>query len=114
MLSGYMQKIIWRVKNNIFYTDTIGASGFSGREQYQSTVSGFKKVLFIPYSLSLILPILDALHLSVTRKNIAYLIHAPLTVLTAIFILYFAFLKCIGVRPSLMSYDGTTAAYEKK
>jgi len=111
---GYIQKIIWRVKNNIFYTDTIGASGYSGREQYQSGVSRFSKMLFVPYSLSLILPILDAIYLSVTRKNIEYLIHVPLTVMTVFFILYYTLLKYIGIRPSLTSYDGSTVAYEKK
>jgi glycosyltransferase involved in cell wall biosynthesis len=113
-LGSYIQKIIWRVKNNVFFTDTIGASGFSGRENYQSIISRLKRFLFIPYALSIILPLFDAIYLSMTRKNIMYIIHVPLTVMTAFFILYYRLLKYMGIRPSLTSYDGSTVAYEKK
>lgn len=111
---AYVQKIIWRVKNNIFYTKTIGASGFAGREEYEPFMSQLKKFLFLPYAFSLILPGADALSLVMTRRNIAYLIHIPLSVMTAGFILYFWVLKAVGIKPPLTSYDGSTRAYEKK
>lgn len=110
----YMQKILWRVKNNIFYTDTIGASGFTGRQEFGLFQMTLKKYLFIPYALTLVLPVLDAFYLMTTRKDASYAIHVPLAVLTAFFILYFMALKTFGIRPALMSYDGSVRAYEKK
>lgn len=111
---GYIKKIIWRVKNNIFFVETIGASGFSGREVYQSFQFRIKKYFFLPYAFSLVLPFVDAMYLSLTRKDLSYIIHVPLTVITAVFILYFSCLKALGARPMLTSYDLSTEAYEKK
>ncbi len=111
-LDRYMQKIIWRIKNNIFYTGTIGASGFSGRESYQTTLSRTKKFMFLPYAFSVVLPAADAMYLMATRKNLSYIIHLPLTIITAVLIVYYIFLKLIGVKPVLRSYDGSTIAYE--
>lgn len=108
----YIPKIIWRVKNNIFYTETIGVSGFAGREDYETPFFRLKKYLFVPYACSLILPCLDAAYLMVTRKDLSYSIHVPLTIMTVLFILCYSLLKLIGIKPSLTSYDGMAAAYE--
>lgn len=108
----YTQKILWRVNNNIFYTDSIGASGFTGREDYETPLFRLKKYLFVPYACSLVFPCLDAAYLMITRKDLSYVVHVPLTIMTATFILYLLFLKLIGIKPFLTSYDGTTVAYE--
>lgn len=112
-VAGYMQKIIWRIKSNIFYTKTIGASGFLGRQRYEQSLYRLKKLLFIPYAFSVIFPAIDALYLVITRKDLAYSIHIPLTIITAMLILYYSILKVVGIKPSLTSYDGSTVAYEK-
>lgn len=111
-LDNYVKKIIWRIKNNIFYTETLGASGFSGREQYQTPLFVFKKFMFLPYAFSLVLPCLDGIYLSVTRKKFAYMIHVPLTILTALCIVYYFLLKLIRIKPVLKSYDGSRNAFE--
>ncbi len=111
--NSYCKKIIWRIKNNIFYTQTVGASGFTGRQQYHEKGKQWRKYLFIPYALTLILPVFDALYLMFSRKDMTYAFHVPLTVMTAVFILYFLTLKALGIRPSFMSYDGSVRAYEK-
>ena len=54
---GYIKKIIWRVKNNIFFSSTVGSSGFFGREKYEPMRFRSKKFLFIPYAFSIILPL---------------------------------------------------------
>lgn len=110
----YIQKIIWRVKNNIFFTKTVGASGFVGRERYDGFFGRFKKYMFLPYAFSIVFPGVDSLRLMYTRKDLYYAVHLPLTVLTACVIVYFSVLKALGVKPILKSYDGTTRAYEKK
>lgn len=104
-LYKYLKKIRWRIKNNIYHRQTMGESGFSGREKFQSNSLGFKKYLFIPYAFSLIFPLFDALFLVVTRKKIFYLIHFPICLYTAILIIFYYFLKIFGFNPELRSYD---------
>lgn len=113
LLASYVNKLNWRIKNNIFFTTTIGASGFWGRQGYQTGYMRNKKFLFLPYAFSLIFPSLDALFLIVTRRDAAYLVHVPLTLITAVLITYHFVLKVFGKRPVLKSYDGSTVAYEK-
>lgn len=112
-LQSYIQKIIWRIKNNIFYANTIGASGFTGREAYQSNMMKWKKYLFIPYACSVIFPIIDAIYLMITRRDYMYIIHVPLTLFTFGCIVYYLTLRLVGIKPTLTSYDGSTKAYEK-
>jgi glycosyltransferase involved in cell wall biosynthesis len=110
---GYMRKLIWRVKNNIFFSRTVGYSGFIGREKYESITFRVKKFLFIPYALSIALPLTDALYLIGTRRDISYIMHVPLAFVTALSILYFQIRKVLGMKPALTSYDGSHRAYEK-
>lgn len=107
-LYEYLKKIVWRVKNNIFFKDTIGASGFTGREEYANNVNQLKKIIFIPYAISCIFPILDAVYLIYTRRKFSYIIHVPLVIITAVLIMYFSILKLAGYKPVLRSYDGST------
>lgn len=100
-LRKYLKKIASRVKFNIFLT-SMGKGGYSGREKYSATRS--KKNWFIPYSFSLILPIIDSIHLSITRRKTIYLIHWLLTFYTASMILYYYFLKLIGITPEIKKY----------
>ncbi len=111
-IGSYVKKISWRIRNNIFFTTTIGASGFSGRESYQTALSRIKKFLFLPYAFSVVMPSVDAMYLMATRRDMSYIIHLPLTIMTAGLIVYNVLLKMIGVKPVLKSYDGSTVAYE--
>lgn len=110
-LNSYIRKLIWRIKNNIFFTSTTGSSGYSGRD-LNDLSSTIKKFLFIPYAASLVCPIVDAVYLSITRKNLAYCMHVPLTIMTVALIGYFYVLKIAGIKPILKNYDGTVNAYE--
>ena len=104
-LKGYLIKIRWRVKNNIYHVSDMGESGFSGRNKFQPLLIRFKKYLFIPYAYSLILPLLDSIELIFSRRKPLYLLHLPLTIYTATLIVYHYLLKISGQKPVLRSYD---------
>jgi glycosyltransferase involved in cell wall biosynthesis len=112
-IGKYFKKLEWRIRNNIYFTETSGSGGFLKRENYEGKVKDFKKYLFIPYAFSLILPLFDATYLSLTRKNLFYLIHLPLSVITAIWIIYHYLRKNMGYNPLLTSYDGTKVITKK-
>lgn len=108
-INKYIKKIIWRIKNNIYFKQSMGESGFSGRERYQPSDFRFKKYLFIPYSFSLIFPLIDSASLALTRRNLLYFIHIPLCLFTSTQIIYHLLLKVIGSKPRLRNYDDSTA-----
>lgn len=112
-ISKYLKKLEWRIRNNVYFSDTTGAPGFLKREQYEGKNTTFKKYLFIPYGLSLLVPFLDALWLCATRKNLAYLIHVPLSAITAVLIMYHYVRKILRFYPVLTSYDGSRKILKK-
>lgn len=104
-MKGYVNKINWRVKNNIHHVSAMGVSGFTGRERFQSRTMKIKKYLFIPYAFSIILPVCDGLYLVFTRRRASYILHVLLAIITASLILYHVFLRCIGQGKPLKNYD---------
>lgn len=106
-LMKYLKKIDWRIKNNIYHYDTMGRAGFLGREKIQKEYSGYRKYLFIPYSLSVVLPLIDAIYLSLSRKDGAYLLHLPLCIYTSLSIIFHMGANIIGKKPVLKNYDNT-------
>lgn len=102
-IEKYFKKIASRIRNNIYKTE-MGEGGFIGRERFQSAFFRFKKYLFIPYSFSIILPLIDAFCLTTSRKNFIFLLHLPLCIYTSILILYYFSLKKIGIKPKLKNY----------
>ncbi|GAB3478880.1 glycosyltransferase family 2 protein [Marinomonas epiphytica] len=107
---NYIRKIKWRINNNIYHTDSVGASGFLKREELMGLRSGImgkiKKILFLPY-VFLIFPVLiDTIYLFLKRRNRAFLYHFPLCFYTATTIVWNIALKKLGKSPVLKSYDG--------
>lgn len=102
-LKNYLNKIHWRVKNNIHHVSILGFSGFGGRIKFENSWIRYKKYLFIPYAF--ILALFDAFYLMITRKKILFIIHYLLCIYTACLILYHYFIKLIGIKPVLKSYD---------
>lgn len=101
---GFLGKIKWRVKNNIFSLGDYGSSGFLGRIEFDSFFAKLRRYLFVPY-VALLLPVtLDALYLSLTRRSWRYFGHVPLCLATLVYIAWFYSLKLIGVRPQFRSY----------
>lgn len=108
-LKKYLNKIKWRVKNNIYHVSDMGESGFSGRNKFQPSLFRQKKYLFIPYAYSLILPLLDSISLMISRRKPLYLLHLPLIVYTATLIIYHFLLRICCKKPILRSYDDSKA-----
>lgn len=101
---GFLGKIKWRVKNNVFSLGNYGSSGFLGREQVASRGSRLKKYLFIPYTI-LVVPVLaDAIYLCLTRRNVRYLGHIILSWITVAYIGQAYLQKLLGFRPEFRSY----------
>lgn len=101
----YLNKIRWRIKNNVYHIADMGESGFAGREKYSSKIYRYKKFVYIPYVYTIIFCLLDSIKLSITRKNIYYFIHLPLSIFTASQIVYHYVCKFLGQKPQLKSYD---------
>jgi glycosyltransferase involved in cell wall biosynthesis len=106
-LRDYLAKLRWRVKNNIFFGETLGVSGFIGREKYQpkSIGSRIKKYFFIPYSFLLLFPLIDSFKLIIERKDYRYLFHFFITLYCSILIVFYLVLKIFGYMPNIRSYD---------
>ncbi len=100
----YLKKIAWRIRNNIFNKTTIGESGFEGRDKFQSPLYRLKRFLFIPYSFSLIFPLIDSLYLVVSRKDPVFFVHPFLCIYTSALIIYYYCLKIFNIRPTLKTY----------
>lgn len=106
-LSGYLRKVKWRIRNNVHHMDDVGIAGFLSREKFESNpIKKYLKYLFIPYAITILPALIDALYLVVSRKKLLYFVHVPLCAYTASLILYNYALKLFGLKPSLMSYDG--------
>ena len=99
----YLKKISARVKNNVFQTE-MGKGGYVGREQFQNRSYNFRKFFFPIYAFSVILPLIDSIYLSISKKRLSYLIHLPLSIYTAVFIIYFTIVKAMGLRPRIGTY----------
>ena len=104
-LGKYLNKIRWRVKNNIYHIKDMGMSGFTGRNTYNSFFMQQKKYLFLPYVYSFFPLFLDTVYLIYTRRNIGYILHIPLSLFTANLIVYHTFIKLLGRSQVLKSYD---------
>ncbi|MGZ3721625.1 MAG: glycosyltransferase [Bdellovibrionales bacterium] len=105
----FLLKIKWRVRNNIFFQSDMGASGFGGRVEFDGVGVRLKKYLYIPYAFLLVPALLDAIYLAWTRRDGYYLLHFPLTIYTASWIVGMMILKIFGYRPPLTSYGGQRA-----
>lgn len=103
-LGNYLSKIAWRVRNNIYNKGTLAFAGFEGREQFQPMSYRLKRYLFIPYSISLIFPLIDSVFLSFTRKDMIFLIHPLLCIYTAFSVMYYSLMNLFGVKPSAKIY----------
>lgn len=102
-MRGYLNKINWRIINNIHYSKE-GITGFSEREQSLSSQFIYKKYLFVLFSLIPIWPFISSLQLLLNTQNILYLFHFFFSIYTALFILIQYFFKLVGIKPSISHY----------
>lgn len=105
--SAYLHKIMWRIKNNIFYKDKLGKSGYIGRLNYHGGLLKYKQILYFPYAF-LVLPVLiDTIYLVLSRRDIRYTNHLILTYYTTCAIVWHTIRHMTGCRPIQRNYDGT-------
>lgn len=97
-LYKYVKKLSVRVKNNVYGVD-MGMAGFIGREKFQPIWYRLKRYLFIPYSLFILPVLIDSIYLTLTRRKLLYLIHLPLCIYISLSIIYYSFLKILGIKP---------------
>ncbi len=102
--SGLLNKIKWRVRNNIFFSDRLGAAGFVGRQNVTHSGLDLRRFGYIPYAFLLVPCVVDALYLMWTRRDLAYWRHVPLTLYTASLICIMVVGRSLGYRPHLKSY----------
>ncbi len=99
-IGEFIRKYRWRIRNNL--TKKVKGFGAVNREKYMNKERRVRRILFIPYSLSLILPIFDSILLTAKYKNIVMLWHVPACIILAFTILYeFSMFKIgLGANPS--------------
>ena len=102
-IGKYLKKIRSRIEYNVYLTP-MGKGGFFGREHFEPRFSRLKKFIFIPYTFSLVLPLIDSIYLTLTRNRIIYLIHLPLCIYTSFLIIYYYLLKLFGIKHTINLY----------
>lgn len=103
-IMAYYPKIKWRICNNIHFKD-VTSSGFSGRIKFQKNIK-YKSLLFVPYTISTIIPFLHGVCLALSRRNSIYLMHVIFCWYVLIQIIWQYTLKITGHKPKPKSYDG--------
>lgn len=106
-LKTYLRKLDWRVKGNIHYRDVV-AVGFANREPYQPLWVSYKKYLFIPYALTVVLPLLQGIVKAVRKRKPIALVHPFLCFYVAVDIVWQYLLKAAGRRPTLKTYGSNS------
>lgn len=96
----YLKKLKFRVVNNIH---DVKGSGYSFRAQNDKTLSR-RKYLYPFYCISIVLPILDGIRMSILHKNMIFMLHPIFAwyVMLEIVIQYIK--KLVGARSTNTSY----------
>ncbi len=102
-LATFIRKLRWRVIANVHYRNIPG-TGFTNRESFQPKRFRFKKYLFLPYALTLLLPVAESAWFAWRRRQVILLLHAPLSLLIAGLILQQVCYRIVGYRPALDTY----------
>lgn len=102
-LKGFLAKVRWRIKNNIFFLEQMGQAGFLGRLQFDPQARR-RKYLFVPYTLTIGPVLLDSVWLAFSRRDPRYLQHFWLCWYTLALIFFYLILRLLGWSPSLRSY----------
>jgi glycosyltransferase involved in cell wall biosynthesis len=82
---GIINKIKFRVKNNLSQSNT---AGFINRESQDTSIK-VKKYLFFPYTMLVIPVLIDAIILTVRKKSLVFMLLPIFSFITVIFILYY-------------------------
>lgn len=87
----YLNKLKWRVKNNLFQTEGVG---FAERSKKESGLQK-RKLLFVPYCVLIVPALVDAIRLSVKNRDFYFMNHFWYTEYTFLMIVWYVLLKVI-------------------
>lgn len=91
-VSKYLNKLKWRVKNNLFQTEGVG---FSERSK-QDFILRKRQMLFVPYCGLIVPVVLDAIRMAIRKKDIWFILHIFFAEYVFIMIVWYMFLKVIN------------------
>ncbi|MEJ5285075.1 MAG: glycosyltransferase family 2 protein [Brevinematales bacterium] len=94
-IKTYVSKIKWRIEHSIFFPDKSGV-GFINREKFLPHFVKIKKIFFIPYSFSIIIPAITGIRLFLEKKKKVFLLHPFITFFTSFYILFCVIAKIFG------------------
>lgn len=100
----FLKKYRWRIKNNLI--QQVKGMGFVNREEFFTKQRKLKKFLFIPYSLSILFPLIDSLKLTVKYRNLVMLWHAPACLGLTLEIIYELVRHKAGILPAIKTAYG--------
>ncbi|MCX8028680.1 MAG: glycosyltransferase [Brevinematales bacterium] len=108
-IKRYLSKIQWKININLLFNEKGNSNyvpaGFAKREKTLTFFERLKKYLFIPYSISVILPLLDGIRLSIRHKNLHFILfHTFFSIYTSLSIFVKILMKLFGVKPMLKPY----------
>lgn len=98
----FIRKYRWRVQNN--FSQTIKDTGLVSRLPYLSLAQKFRIILFLPYALSVVFPLIDAVVLSLRYKNRVMLYHLPISYTLAWIIIIERIRTLIYPKPKIGHY----------
>lgn len=81
-VGDFIRKYRWRIRNNL--QKKVKGMGFVNREKYLSKERLRRKKLFVLYSFSVVLPLVDSIKLTLFHKSLTMFWHAPLCFLLSI------------------------------
>lgn len=100
--SDFIKKYSWRIRNNL--TQKIKGMGLINRQKYMNNIRKVREVLFVPYSLSLFFPCLDAVRLLIRYRDIVVILHPIACLILSALIIKETIFYILGINKSLRVY----------
>lgn len=90
-----LRKIRFRVINNLS-APRGSSAGFANRQHLLPNRMRIKKLLYIPYALSIIFPVIDGTRLAIRWRRIEFLMHPIFSISVVAFIIWYGILYAFG------------------
>jgi glycosyltransferase involved in cell wall biosynthesis len=84
-LNNFIRKYQWRIRNNL--KQQIKGMGLVNRLKFFSAQRKLRMYLFVPYGLSIIFPLIDAIRLSIIHKDFIMFWHIPASFILSVVII---------------------------
>lgn len=99
----YLRKLRWRVLMNVHHSREPGV-GFTNREALQPLSVRIKKLAFMPYSLTIVLPALDGVVMAISKRSPVALLHPFFAFYVGAQIVVQMALKVLRMSPQIVKY----------